>query len=293
MKVQEVSVSRQNVVSPAHPVVARPVRIEASRGVMSLNLGDLWAHRELVYFLIWRDVKVRYKQTALGAGWAVIQPLMTMVILSIFFGRLANVPSDGLPYGIFCFVALVPWTFFANGLNLASNSLVQNANLLTKVYFPRLAIPIATVMAGVVDFGISFVVLVGLIAYYRIVPTWHVVFLPLFLAMALVTCLGVSLWLAALNVQFRDVRFTIPFMVQFWMFATPVAYPSSIVPEAWRTLYSINPMVGVVEGFRWALLGVETNPGPMIAISAAVAIAVLIGGTFYFRHMERTFADVV
>jgi lipopolysaccharide transport system permease protein len=269
------------------------IRIEASSGLSSLNLGDLWAQRELVYFLIWRDIKVRYKQTALGGAWAILQPVLTMAVFSLFFGRLAKMPSDGVPYAVFTFVALVPWTFFANGLTLASNSLVNNANLLTKVYFPRLAIPLATVMSGVVDFALSFVVLLGLIAYYRIAPTANVLYLPLFLLLALVASLGVSLWLAALNVQFRDVRFTIPFLVQFWMFATPIAYPSSLLPEPWRTVYAINPMVGVVEGFRWALLGVDTAPGPVVAMSAVVTVAILIGGMFYFRHMERTFADVV
>ena len=269
------------------------VRLQSSKGMASLNLGDLWAHRELMYFLTWRDIKVRYKQTALGAGWAVLQPVLTMAVFSLFFGRLAKVPSDGVPYTVFSFVALVPWTFFANGLTLSSNSLVQNANLLTKVYFPRLAIPIAAVLANVVDFVLAFIVLLGLVAYYRIMPTVNVLFLPFFLLLALVTALGASLWLAALNVQFRDVRFTIPFLVQFWMFATPVAYPSSLLPEPWRTIYGINPMVGVVEGFRWALLGVKTAPGLMVAVSACAATVLLVGGTFYFRSMERTFADVV
>jgi lipopolysaccharide transport system permease protein len=267
--------------------------IQPTRGWGSLNLAELWAHKELVYFLIWRDIKVRYKQTALGASWAILQPLLTMLIFSVFFGRLAKVPSDGVPYPLFSFVALVPWMFFSNGLTLASNSLVHNANLLTKVYFPRLAIPISTVAAGVVDFVLGFVVMLGLIAWYGIMPTANVIFLPLFLLLALVTSLGVALWLAAVNVQFRDVRYTIPFLTQFWMFATPIAYPSSLLSEPWRTLYGLNPMVGVVEGFRWALLGVDTAPGAIVIASSIVAVVLLVSGAFYFRRMERTFADVV
>jgi lipopolysaccharide transport system permease protein len=267
--------------------------IQPARGWGSLNLRELWEHRELVYFLIWRDIKVRYKQTALGAGWAVLQPLLTMLIFSLFFGRLAKVPSDGVPYPLFSFVALIPWMFFSNALTLSSNSLVHNANLLTKVYFPRLAIPIATVVGGVVDFVLGFLVMLGLLAWYGIVPTINVVFLPMFLLLALVTSLGVSLWLAAVNVQFRDVRYTIPFLTQFWMFATPIVYPSSLLSEPWRTVYALNPMVGVVEGFRWALLGVDTAPGLMVAASSVVAVILLVSGAFYFRRMERTFADVV
>jgi lipopolysaccharide transport system permease protein len=267
--------------------------IEPSHGWGSLNLDELWSHRELVYFLIWRDIKVRYKQTALGASWAVLQPLLTMLIFSVFFGRLAKVPSDGVPYPLFSFVALVPWMFFSNALTLSSNSLVHNANLLTKVYFPRLAIPIATVVAGVVDFVLSFIVMLGLIAWYGIVPTVNVVFLPLFLLLALVSSLGISLWLAAVNVQFRDVRYTIPFLTQFWMFATPIAYPSSLLSEPWRTFYGLNPMAGVVEGFRWALLGVNTAPGPMLIVSSVMSVVLLVAGAYYFRRVERTFADVV
>ena len=246
-----------------------------------------------MYFLTWRDVKVRYKQTALGAIWAIIQPVMTMAVFALFFGRLAKVPSDGVPYPLFAFTALVPWMFFSNGLTQASNSLVHNANLLTKVYFPRLAIPISTVMAGALDFVLSFVVLVAFVAYYGITPTANVVWLPLFALLALVTSLGVGLWAAAINVQFRDVRYTIPFLTQFWMFGTPVAYPSSLLPEPWRTVFGINPMVGVVEGFRWSLVGAKTAPGPIIALSSLVAVALLVSGAYYFRRMERTFADIV
>jgi lipopolysaccharide transport system permease protein len=289
---QEIAGQPVSAVRPLLGTVQR-LRIQPSTGWGALNLGELWAHRELVYFLTWRDIKVRYKQTALGASWAILQPLLTMAVFALFFGRLAKVPSDGVPYPLFSFTALVPWMFFANGLTQASNSLVHNANLLTKVYFPRLAIPISTVMAGFLDFALSFVVLLGMVVYFGITPTMNVVWLPLFVLLALVTSLGVGLWAAAINVKFRDVRYTIPFLTQFWMFATPVAYPSSLLPEPWRTVYGINPMVGVVEGFRWSLLGVKTAPGPCIALSSLVAVGLLVSGAFYFRRMERTFADVV
>lgn len=269
------------------------LNIEPSKSWVSLQLGDLWQYRELLYFLIWRDIKVRYKQTALGAAWAIMQPLFTMLIFSLFFGRLAKMPSDGIPYPLFTFTALVPWTFFANGLNQSSNSLVASANLLKKVYFPRLVIPIATVFAGVIDFLLAFAVLLGLMAFYGTTPTVHIVWTPLFLLLALVTSLGVGLWLSALNVKYRDVRYITPFIVQVWMFSTPIVYPSSLLPGAWRTIYGLNPMVGVVEGFRWTLLGTNTAPGFMIGLSAIVAVAILIGGAFYFRHMEKTFADIV
>jgi len=267
--------------------------IAPSRGWVSLKLGELWEYRELLYFLVWRDVKVRYKQTALGAAWAVIQPFFTMVVFSIFFGRLAKMPSDGIPYPIFSYAALVPWTFFANGLTQSSNSLVGSANLITKVYFPRLTIPIATVLAGLIDFVIAFVVLLGMMVWFRIVPTWNVVWLPAFLLLALVTALGVGLWLSALNVEYRDVRYVVPFLTQFWLFATPIAYPSSLLEEPWRTVYGLNLMVGVVEGFRWALLGTQTAPGPVVAVSSCAALLILVGGAFYFRRMEKTFADIV
>jgi lipopolysaccharide transport system permease protein len=269
------------------------MRIEPTRGWASLKLAELWESRELVYFFTWRDIKVRYKQTVLGVLWAIIQPLFTMLIFALFFGRLAKVPSDGIPYPIFSFTALVPWTFFATGLTQASNSLVQNSNLLKKVYFPRMGMPIAAVISGCVDFCLAFVVLLGMTAFYGITPTWKVLLLPLFLLLALVTCLGASLWLSAMNVQFRDVRYTIPFLTQFWMFATPIAYPSSLLSGPWRIVYGINPMAGVVEGFRWALLDAHSAPQPMILVSSAAALALLIGGAFYFRRLERSFADVI
>jgi lipopolysaccharide transport system permease protein len=269
------------------------LRIEPTRGWVALRLGEVVAYRELLFFLVWRDLKVRYKQTILGVAWAVLQPLLTMLVFALFFGRLARVPSDGVPYSLFAYTALVPWTFFATGLTMASNGLVGSANLITKVYFPRLTIPLATVLAGLVDFALAFPVLIGLMWWYGVAPTAHVVWLPVFIALAFATALGVGLWLSALNVQFRDVRHAVPFLTQLWMFATPIAYPSSLLPEKWRALYAINPMVGVVEGFRWALLGTSTQPGPMVVVSAAVAVAILVGGAFFFRRMERTFADVV
>lgn len=268
------------------------IRIEPSRGWVGLKLRELWEYRELLYFLIWRDIKVRYKQTVLGAAWAIIQPLMTMVVFSIFFGRLAGIPSDGIPYPLFSFTALVPWTFFANGLTQSSNSLVGSGHLITKVYFPRLIIPISAVTSGILDFAIAFIVLIGMALYYGVHPGWGLVALPLLVLLAFVTALGVGLWLSALNVEYRDVRYVVPFMTQFWMYATPIAYPSSLLPGPWRILYGINPMVGVVEGFRWALIG-SKPPGAMIYVSAATAIILLLGGAFYFRRMERTFADIV
>jgi len=267
--------------------------IRPSHGWVSLKLHELWEYRELLYFLTWRDIKVRYKQTVLGAAWAIIQPFFTMVVFSLFFGRLAQIPSDGIPYPIFSYTALVPWTFFANGLGQSSNSLVGSANLIKKVYFPRLVVPISSVISGAVDFVLAFIVLLGMMLYFGIVPTWNVVWLPLLLLLALVTALGVGLWLSAMNVQFRDVRYAIPFLTQFWLFATPIAYPSSLLSEPWRTLYGLNPMVGVVEGFRWALLGTNTAPGPVIIASSLAALGLLISGAYYFRRMEKTFADVV
>lgn len=269
------------------------IRIEPTKGWMSLKLGELWEYRELLYFLIWRDMKVRYKQTVLGALWAIIQPFFTMVVFSIFFGRLAKVPSDGIPYPIFSFAALVPWTFFSNGLSKASNSLVGSSNLIKKVYFPRLAIPLSDVLSGILDFLLAFLMLIGMMFYFGIMPTANVIWLPFFLLLAFTTALGVSLWLSAMNVQFRDVQYTLPFLTQIWLFATPIAYPSSLLPEPWRTVYAINPMVGVVEGFRWALLGSNTVPGPMIMVSSLVSVLLLISGAFYFRRLEKTFADVV
>jgi lipopolysaccharide transport system permease protein len=280
--------------APVSPAPAFPVTIiQPSRGWVSLRLHELWEYRELLYFLTWREVKVRYKQTALGAAWAIIQPLFTMLVFSLFFGRLAKIPSDGIPYPLFSLAGLIPWTFFANALTQSSNSLVASSNLISKVYFPRLTIPLSAVLSGVVDFVISFVLLVGMMAFYHCVPPLRCVYLLAFFLLAFITALGVGLWLSALNVEYRDVRYTVPFLTQFWLFATPIAYPSSMLHGVWRTLYGLNPMVGVVEGFRWALLGANTAPGPIIAASSLAAILILVGGAFYFRRMEKTFADVV
>jgi lipopolysaccharide transport system permease protein len=273
--------------------VSDPIILTPSTGWVSLNLHRLWEYRELLYFLSWRDIKVRYKQTALGAAWAIIQPFMTMAVFSLFFGTLAKIPSDGIPYPLFVFAALVPWTFFSYGLTQSAGSLVESANLLKKVYFPRLVVPISSVISGTVDFLFAMVVLLVMMGLYGAIPTMNVVFLPAFVVMAFASALGVGLWLCALNVEFRDVRYIIPFLTQLWFFATPIAYPSSLLSEPWRTLYGLNPMVGVVEGFRWALLGTQTSPGPMFLVSALVTLIVLASGAFYFRRMERTFADRV
>jgi lipopolysaccharide transport system permease protein len=267
--------------------------IRPSRHLFSLRLRELWEYRELLYFLVWRDVKVRYKQTVLGAAWAILQPFLTMVVFSIFFGRLAGIPSEGIPYPIFAYTALLPWQLFAHALTESGNSLVANQQLITKVYFPRLVIPISAVLAGLVDFCIAFVVLLGMMVYYGVLPTKAVLALPLFLLLALATALAVGLWLSALNVQYRDVRYTLPFLTQFWLFATPIAYPSTLIPEQWRVVYGLNPMAGVVEGFRWALLGTGQGAGPMVVVSAILVTALLIGGLVYFRWMERSFADII
>ena len=272
---------------------APPIVIRPSRGWAPLQLRELWEYRELLYFLVWRDVKVRYKQTTLGAAWAVIQPFFTMVVFSIFFGRLARLPSDGVPYPVFAYCALVPWSYFATSLAQSGNSLVEHQRLITKVYFPRLMVPAASVVAGLVDFVIAFVVLLGMLLYYDITPSLRIAVLPGFVLLALLTSLGVGLWLSALNVRYRDVRYTIPFLIQLWLFVTPVAYSSSLVPEGWRTVYGLNPMTSVVEGFRWALLGKSDPPGAMLAISVLSVLGVLLGGLFYFRRVERGFADVV
>ncbi len=286
MKVNEVEPLPSSKVYPV-------IRIEPSRGWISLKLTDVWEYRELLGIFVWRDLKVRYRQTVMGALWAVVQPFLTMVIFSVFFGRLAGVPSDQIPYPIFSYAALVPWTFFANSINQASNSLVNSADMIKKIYFPRLAMPMASVFAGLVDFLLAFIILLGMMFYYGFVPTLNILWLPFFVILSMITALGVSFWLSALNVQFRDVRYMIPFITQAWLFATPVAYPSSMLTEPWHTLYGINPMVGVVEGFRWALLGTNTAPGPMIFLSFVVSLGMLISGALYFRRMEKIFADVI
>lgn len=269
------------------------VHICPTHGFASLRLGELWTARELLYFLVWRDVKVRYAQTALGVSWAVIQPFLTMVVFTLFFGRLAGMPSDGVPYPIFAFAALVPWTFFANGIVQSANSLVVNQNLIKKVYFPRLAIPATAVFSGVVDLAVAFAMLFAMMAFYGIRPLATIAWLPPLLLLALISSLGTGLWLSALNLLYRDVRVVTPFIVQLWLLATPIAYPSSLLREPWRTLNGINPMTGVVEGVRWAILGSPTAPGRAILVSATTAAALFIGGVVYFRRMERTFADRV
>lgn len=266
--------------------------IRPERG-WTLGLSEVWAHRELLYFLVWRDLKVRYKQTALGGAWAIIQPLFMMLVFSLFFGRLAKMPSDGIPYPLFTFCALLPWQLFAQALSEASSSIVANERLITKVYFPRLIIPLSAVLSALVDFGVAFVVLLLMMFGYGVVPTLAIAAVPLLILLAVLTALGVGLWLSALSVQYRDVRYTLLFVTQFWMFMTPIAYPSSIVPERWRAVYGLNPMAGVVEGFRWALLGKVPAPGPMMAVSIAMVIIILVGGLYYFRRMEDSFADLI
>lgn len=272
---------------------APAIRIEPTRGWAALRLGEVWRRRELLYFLVWRDVKVRYKQTALGATWAVAQPLLGMAVFTLFFGRLGKIPSDGVPYELFAFAALVPWNFFSNGLQQSTQSLVAQGNLLRKVYFPRLLIPISTILSGAVDFAIAFAVLLAMMAAYGFAPGPGAALLPLFALLAVAASLGVGLWLSALNVRYRDVRYVVPFLTQFWMLATPIAYPSSLVPERFRALLGINPMAGVVEGFRWALLGTDASPGPVVLASCLAAAFLLATGALYFRRMERSFADVV
>ncbi|MGH9744584.1 MAG: ABC transporter permease [Candidatus Acidiferrales bacterium] len=258
-----------------------------------LPLGELWDYRELVYFFVWRDVKVRYKQTVIGAAWAILQPLLTALVFSLVFGRLAHIPSEGLPYLIFNYSALLPWTYFASALQNSTTTIVENQRLVTKVYFPRLALPLSSVLSGLVDFGVSFLMFIVLMIYYRIHVGWAMLMMPVFLLLAVLTALGVGLWLSALNAIYRDVRYVVPFLIQFWMFASPVAYPSSLIDAKWRWLYGLNPMAGVIEGFRWSLTGRGTPPGRLIIISACVVLVVLASGLAYFQKMETTMADVV
>ena len=268
--------------------------IKPLRGWVSLGLDEVWRYRELLFYFIWRDIKVRYKQTLLGAAWAILQPVFTMIVFSIFFGRLAKIPSDGIPYPIFSYAGLLPWTFFATGLTNGANSIVRDANLVKRVYFPRLITPISAVVGGLPDFFLAFLVLIGMMVYYGLFPTAvSLLLLPLCLLLALSTSMGVGLWLSALNAEYRDVRYVVPFLTQFWMYATPVVYPSSLLDEPWRTLYGLNPMVSVVEGFRWSLLGQGETVPLMFALSAVASLALLISGAFFFRRMERRFADVV
>lgn len=277
----------QTGIKTAPITVIRPLR-----GWAAINLRELWAHRELLYFLTWREIKVRYKQTILGFGWAILQPFFMMIVFTLFFGNLAKIPSEGIPYPIFNYVALLPWILFAESVTRSSSSLVADRNLLQKVYFPRLAMPLAGILSPVVDFAIAFTILIGMMFYYQVFPTIAILWLPAFLLLALITALGVGLWLSAINVRYRDVRYAVPFLLQLWLFASPVVYSSTLLPEQWRVIYGLNPMAGVIEGFRWALLGTDP-PSSLIAVSAIVAVVILISGAFYFRRMEATFADLV
>lgn len=277
--------------APLPPVAT--VRIEPPRGWFELRLREVWMYRELLYFMVWRDLKVRYKQTVIGVAWVVLQPLMSMGVFTLFFGRLAKLPSDGLPYTVFVFAALVPWTYFSTSLSTATNVVVDNQRVITKVYFPRLILPLSSVLSGLVDFGIAFVVLLCMVLGYGLRPGPHAVWLPFFLLLALCTALGVGLWLSALNALYRDVKYVTPFLVQFWMLASPVAYPSSLVPVKWRWLYGLNPMAGVIEGFRWALTGHGQAPGAMVAASSVAVVVLMAGGAMFFQRMEGTVADLV
>jgi len=269
------------------------VHIAARRGWLALDLPELWAYRELLYFFVWRDIKVRYKQTVIGAAWAVLQPLMTMLVFSLFFGMLAKIPSQGLPYPIFYYCALLPWTYFQTALQTATNIVVDQQRVITKIYFPRVVLPISAVLSGLLDFAISFGVFLVMMVYYHMVPTRAVVWLPAFTLLAILTALGVGLWLSALNALYRDVRYVVPFLVQFWMFASPVVYPSSLVSEKWRWLYGLNPMAGVIEGFRWALTGHGQPPGILLAASSAAVVLLVFSGFVYYHAVEGTMADVV
>jgi lipopolysaccharide transport system permease protein len=280
--------------SQQNPAVDIPViRIRPASDRLASGLKELWQYRELLYFLIWRDVKVRYKQTAIGAAWAIIQPLMTMIIFTVVFGKFANMPSDGLPYPIFSFAALLPWTYFSKALNQSVSSVVADANLITKVYFPRLLLPLSAVVGGLIDFAIAFVFLLAMMAWYGLAPQWGILLLPFFVLLTMLTALSVSVWLSVVNVRYRDVGQAIPFLVQIWLFASPVAYSASVVPENWRFLYNLNPLAGIIEGFRWALLGSQNPPIVSLLSTTAVVVALLYGGIVFFKRMEKTFADVV
>jgi len=289
------SVTQQTVLPPTPALPAAPplLRIAPPRGWLELNLREVWEYRELLYFFVWRDLKIRYKQTAIGAAWAVLQPFLTMIVFSLFFGALARIPSHGLPYPIFYYSALLPWMYFAGALQNATSTVVDQQRVITKVYFPRLVLPLAAVLSGLVDLAIGFVVFLGMMLYYGMTPQATILLLPGFLLLGVLTALGVGLWLSALNAIYRDVRYVLPFLIQFWMFASPVAYPSSLVPERWRWLYGLNPMAGVIEGFRWALTGQGQPPNLLLAASTGAVVLLVAGGVVYFQKMEATFADVV
>jgi lipopolysaccharide transport system permease protein len=286
-------VEQRPIAPPTKAYQGPVVRIRPAGKWPSLDLPAIWEYRDLLYLLAWRDIKIRYKQTGLGAAWAVIQPFLTMLIFSLVFGRVARVSTGPVPYPLFCFSALVPWMFFANGVTQSSNCLVSNANLLTKVYFPRIVVPISSVGSGLLDFALAFLVLLGMMVFYQVAPSGRILWLPVFLLLAAVTALGVGLWLSAMNVRFRDVRYTVPFLVQLWMYATPIGYPANLISEKWRIVYSLNPMVGVAEGVRWALFGMPITSGSGIALSVGVSLLILATGAVYFRHTEKSFADLI
>jgi len=294
---EALAVAAERAAIAAEPKAATPAvavkRIAPPGRFLSWNLKELADYRELLYFLVWREIKVRYKQTLIGAGWALVQPVATMVIFSLFFGRLAKIPSGGLPYPLFFYTALLPWTYFAGALSGATSSVVENQRVITKVYFPRVLLPLSAVFSGLVDFAIAFVLLIGMAVYYRVTPGPWLAFVPVFLLLAMLTAFGAGLWLAGLNALYRDVRYVVPFLVQFWLFASPVAYPSSLVPERWRAIYGLNPMAGVIDGFRWAVTGQNPPSAGLVAVSAAAVIVMLVAGLWYFRRMEATVADVV
>jgi lipopolysaccharide transport system permease protein len=286
-------ITKTDAVQSVQPQTRRRSVISASNGLLSLNINEIWEYRELLGILAWRDVSVRYKQSIVGIGWAIIQPLMTMIIFTIIFGKFAKLPSDGLPYPIFSYCALLPWNYFARSLGDSSDSLVGSSHLITKVYFPRLILPISKVFAGLIDFAIAFAILLGMMAWYGIAPTKGLLALPLFIGIAMLAALGVGTWFTALNVRYRDVKFVVPFLVQFWMYASPVAYSTSIIPEKWQWIYGLNPMVGVIEGFRWAMLGKAAPSITLLLLPFLIILAILLSGLYYFKMMEKTFADII
>lgn len=271
----------------------KEIVLEPPRGWLKLRISELWEFRELLYFLTWRDIKVRYKQTLLGIVWAIIQPLMTMVIFSVVFGKLAKLPSEGMPYPIFAYTALLPWQLFSRALSDAASSVVSNQHMITKIYFPRIFLPTSSIISGLIDFSIAFLILLGMMFYYKITISWNILFLPIFLLLAVINAMAVGMWLSALNVRYRDVKYITPFLLQVWLYATPIAYSTTLIPEEWRVLYSLNPMVGVVNGFRWALLGQSFEVSSLFAVSIGVVVVFFFSGLFYFQRMEQTFADLI
>lgn len=269
------------------------VVIVPERGWVSINLRELWAFRDLLFFMTWRDISVRYKQTLLGVSWAIIQPLFSTLVFSLFFGKFAKVSSDGIPYPIFAYVAQLPWQYFSSALSGSANSLVGSSTIITKTYFPRMIIPLAAVITPLFDFGIAFLFLFVLMPIYHVTPTWNILWLPLFMVLTVMTALGVGLWLSAMNVQYRDIKYAIGFLLQLWMFASPVVYSTTIIPPEYRILYGLNPLAGVISGFRWAVLGTNTGPDYLMFVSVAVAVVILVSGAFYFRRMEKNFADLI